>query len=116
MMEITDTSSIRQYPRVRFIFPLRFRPYGTAEPWQEGTGTDISIGGLACLLPVSPPPEPGTIYEIELMLHFADCSTEPLHLQAEVRWSAVVTDGSGVGLQVSDPRARARLARALLPL
>ncbi|MEW6299483.1 MAG: PilZ domain-containing protein [Thermodesulfobacteriota bacterium] len=115
-METAGTSDIRQYQRVRLVFPLRFRRHGTAEPWQDGTGTDISIGGLACHLPVSPPPVPGTVYEIELMLHFADCSKEPLRLHAEVRWSATAPGGSKVGLQVSDSRARARLARALLPL
>ncbi|MCS6925424.1 MAG: PilZ domain-containing protein [Candidatus Binatia bacterium] len=116
MLEFSEMSSTRYYQRLRLSFPVRFRPAGTAEPWQDGTGIDIGIGGFACFLPVLPPPTPGTMYDVELMLHFADCSREPLRFHAEVRWSAAATTGSRVGLQVSDSHARARLARALLPL
>lgn len=116
MLEFSEMSSTRYYQRLRVSFPVRFRPAGKVEPWREGTGIDISIGGFACFLPLLPPPAPGTVYDIELMLHFADCSHEPLRFPAEVRWSAAASAGSRVGFQVSDLHARARLARALLPL
>lgn len=116
MLEFGEMSSTRHYQRLRLSFPVRLRPAGTAEPWQDGTGIDIGIGGFSCFLPVFPPPAPGAVYDVELMLHFADCSREPLRFPAEVRWSAAAADGSRIGLHVSDPQARTRLARALLPL
>lgn len=115
-MNTTSTISARQYQRVPFVFPLRFRPDGAAEAWQTGIGIDLSVGGLACLLPVLPPPAPGTIYELELVLYFPDCSREQLRIRTEVRWSTAIPDGSKLGLQVSDCNSRVRLARALLPL
>lgn len=115
-MQTINTTSIRQHQRIRFFFPLRYRPYGTVDPWQEGIGIDLSIGGLACMIPVSSRPSVGAIYELELVLHFPDCSQEQVYIQAEVRWSTTVPGGSKLGLQVFDSSSRARLARALLPL
>jgi hypothetical protein len=117
-MNIATTTSIVpcQQQRHRLSFPVRVRAYGNDEPWQVGTGIDLSIAGLTCLLPVSPPPAVGMIYEIEFTLYFPDYPQERLQLQATVQGSLANPQGSQVWLQVIGVDSRTKIARTILEL
>jgi hypothetical protein len=117
-MNIANTTDRLQYRQQRhhLAFPIRVRVYGSDEPWQVGTGIDLSIAGLTCLLPVSPPPAVGMIYEIEFTLYFPDCPQERLQLQATVQGSLANPQGSQVWLQVIGVDSRTKIARTILEL
>ena len=99
--------------RVPASFSVRIRRRDMSGSWRVGRGIDISSGGFGFALPGNDAPLLNDEYVVELMLNFTRTQKEMFEMAAQVRRVSIKEREVVVGMFVSDPAHRKKLAAAV---